>query len=200
LQAIQNSEESRYGRDKLLSVDHTYIESGEFRRKFDEISGNKELNRNLYQTAKTMLKHRSGTEFEDMYWLDAVSGRIVTQITDMSVPNKVVYSQEFIEKYNEIKEKVTIHNHPRSMPPSIGDFESAYRNGYNKGVVVCHDGKVFVYENIKEPIREIYDAVINNYLGSGYSDYTAQIMTLAEMSNRGILKMKEVIYNEHLRR
>jgi hypothetical protein len=200
LQATENKEESRYGRDKSLSVDHTYIESGEFRRKFDEISENKELNRNLYQVAKTMLKHRSGTDLEDMYWLDADTGKIFTQITDMTVPNKVVYTSEFVEKYDEIKIKVTIHNHPRSMPPSIGDFESAFRNGYSKGVIVCHDGKVFVYENIKEPIREIYDAVINEYLGSGYSDYTAQLMTLNEMSNRGILKIKEVIYNEHLRR
>lgn len=30
-----------------------------------------EVNKTLYDCAKTALKHRSGTVFEDMYWIDS---------------------------------------------------------------------------------------------------------------------------------
>ena len=59
---LLSKEEQRYGRNKETLVNHTYIESGEYRRKFDNISDNAELNKLLYQLAKKMLTHRSGTD------------------------------------------------------------------------------------------------------------------------------------------
>ena len=38
-------EQQRYGRNKDTIINHTYIESGEYRNKFDGISDDKELNR-----------------------------------------------------------------------------------------------------------------------------------------------------------
>ena len=63
-------EEQRKGRNKETTVDHTYIDSGEYKRKFDAISNNKKLSRILYGIAKSMLFHCSGTKYEDMYWID----------------------------------------------------------------------------------------------------------------------------------
>lgn len=56
-----SKEEQRYGRNKDTAINHAYISSGEYRKKFDQISDNKKLNKLLYQLAKTMLEHRSGT-------------------------------------------------------------------------------------------------------------------------------------------
>ena len=61
----------RYGRNKSTLVDSKYISSGEYRKKFDKITNNTELSRLLYSKAKEMLMHRSGTLYEDMYWIDA---------------------------------------------------------------------------------------------------------------------------------
>ena len=63
-------EKQRYGRNKETIINHSFINSGEYRKKFDEISDDKELNRKIYQIAKKMLMHRSGTLLEDMYWID----------------------------------------------------------------------------------------------------------------------------------
>ena len=60
-------EEQRYGKNKQTAINHKYIESGSYQKKFDFISSNVELNRLLYKLAKRMLKHRSGTMYEDMY-------------------------------------------------------------------------------------------------------------------------------------
>lgn len=49
------TEEQRSGRNKETQINHTYINSGGYKRKFDLISDNKELSRLLYKIAKEML-------------------------------------------------------------------------------------------------------------------------------------------------
>lgn len=68
-----NLEQQRYGRNKNTVINHTYIESGEYRRKFDKITDNKEIDRILYLKAKEMLNHRSGTLYEDLYLIKLAS-------------------------------------------------------------------------------------------------------------------------------
>ena len=53
-------EEQRYGRNKDMLVNKSYIESGEYRRKFDKITNNLIVARRLYEVSKKMLVHRSG--------------------------------------------------------------------------------------------------------------------------------------------
>ena len=48
-------EVQRYGRDKSTLINHTYINSGTYKRKFDLIANDKELSRLLYKVAKQML-------------------------------------------------------------------------------------------------------------------------------------------------
>jgi hypothetical protein len=139
-----------------------------------------------------MLIHRSGTDFEDMYWFDGSTGKEFTSITDMSIPSVVKYSPDFMKKYQDIKNKVTIHNHPRSMPPSIGDFESAYRNGYSLGVVVTHDGTVYIYGNFTVPSTEIYNTLVDTFKSMNFSEFTSEKKALEEMADRGIIVYKEV--------
>ena len=45
-------EDQRYGRNKDTLVNSTYINSGEYRKKFDTITDNKDVNRTLYAKAK----------------------------------------------------------------------------------------------------------------------------------------------------
>ena len=52
------------------TINHTYVNGGEYRKKFDLISENKELNRLLFQLSKKMLEHRNGTEYEVIYAVD----------------------------------------------------------------------------------------------------------------------------------
>ena len=70
-------ERQRYGRNKNTVVNQTYIASGEYRRKFDQITSDKQVNRLIYKVSKEMLLHRSGTEYEDMYWIDAKTGSVI---------------------------------------------------------------------------------------------------------------------------
>lgn len=185
-------EQQRYGRNKNTVVNKTYIESGEYRRKFDNVTDNKKVNKTLYNCAKKALKHRSGTIYEDMYWIDGNTGKILASKTDSTQERAIIYTDDIknaIEKNDNI---ITVHTHPSSMPPSIGDFNSAFRNGYNKGVVVCHDGKVFTYSSKQKVENRLYDMYIQGYVSDGLSEYEAQIQALEKLKSNYDIDFREV--------
>lgn len=76
------TEHQRYGRNKDYSVNHTYLLSGKYKRKFNGISNNPKLNSCLYRIAKLILRHRSGTKYENMYWINATDLTILAQETN----------------------------------------------------------------------------------------------------------------------
>lgn len=85
-------EYQRYGRNKNTLINHSYIESGEYRRKFDKLTDNSEVNKTLYNCAKAALNHRSGTEFEDMYWIDGDTGNVLYSITNSAEKRTIAYT------------------------------------------------------------------------------------------------------------
>ena len=79
--------------NKNTTINHAYVNSGEYRKKFDKISDNIKLNRLLYQLVKQILNHRSGTLFEDMYWIDSNNLKIVAEETSALIEKEIVYSE-----------------------------------------------------------------------------------------------------------
>lgn len=185
-------EYQRYGRNKDTLVNKTYIESGEYRRKFDVLSENSEVNRSLYDCAKKALKHRSGTMLEDMYWIDGRNGKILYSVEDSSKESVVLYTPAIwtvIEKNDDI---VALHTHPSSMPPSAADFNACFRNGYKFGVVACHNGKVFVYSSAQEISEKLYDLIICDLVSRGLEEYDAQIKALERLKQNYDIDFREV--------
>ena len=186
-----NLEQQRYGRNKNTVINHTYIESGAYRRKFDKITDNKEVNRVLFLKAKEMLNHRSGTLFEDMYWIDADSGEIVAKLLDEKEEQKINYTPA-IKGLIKNRRLITMHTHPESFPPSDADFNSAFIHGYYKNLIICHDGKIFVYSSDDIIDRDLYSAYVEKFKKLGYNEYEAQIITLNNLAENHDIYFKEV--------
>ena len=142
---MRELEQQRKGRNKNTIIDYNYISSNRYRKKFDYISNDKKLNKLLYKIAKKMLLHRSGTEYEDMYWIDLINGKIVCKITDSKYKKKILYTTTIKKMIKKSENLLTIHTHPDSFPPSIDDINSNYDNNYEIGIVICHDGRVYMY-------------------------------------------------------
>lgn len=143
------TEEQRYGRNKETVINASYINSGEYRAKFDKITDNIELARALYQVSKEMLLHRNGTKFEDMYWLDS-KGNIVTKCIDCPEEKGIKYTTTI---YNHIKNRtdlITLHTHPDSLPPSPDDFRKNFSWHYDRSFVICHNGDIYEYKAYSE--------------------------------------------------
>jgi hypothetical protein len=188
-------EEQRYGRNKSTAINHAYIESGEYRRKFNNITKDDRINKLLYQLAKKMLIHRSGTMIEDMYWIDPVSIKVIASETAQREPSSVIYSGNTIKTIHQYDNLITIHSHPESFPPSAEDFASNYDNNYALGIVACHDGKVFAYSSNTKISAKYIELAVMSYKNKYYDDYNAQIMAIKELEQQfeGMIFMRELI-------
>ena len=125
-------ENQRLGRNKSTLVNKTYIDSGEYKRKWDNAIENQKVSKTLYGCAKKALKHRSGTVFEDMYWIDSDTGEIILSVTDSEEERAIVYTDKIRNIVGKNENIITLHTHPSSMPPSLSDLNSCYRNKYTK--------------------------------------------------------------------
>lgn len=193
---IHEIEEQRSGRNKNTTINNTYINSGKYRNKFDSISSDESLNRLLFQLAKKMLEHRTGTLYEDMYWVDLDTMKIVAEETNADIEEEIVYSvktKRIIKKYNNL---LTIHSHPNSFPPSISDINSNYLNNYSVGIIVCHNGKIYMYSADEEISQDYYNLTVAEYLKQGYDECNAQVKALDEIKKKFNIRFKEVTDND----
>lgn len=191
-----NAEDQRYGRNKNTVVNKTYIESGEYRRKFDTITANPIVNKVLYDKAKKTLKHRSGTLFEDMYWIDGDTGEVVAKILNSQYPERIKYPQAIRQKIKQYSTLITLHNHPGSMPPSSSDFTSANANNYKLSLIIGHNGAVFCYQSKSEISSKLNELYIAEYIDLGYNEYEAQMKALQKLQRGHDIEFWEVISNE----
>lgn len=189
---MRELEQQRKGRNKNTIIDYNYISSNRYRKKFDYISNDKKLNKLLYKIAKKMLLHRSGTEYEDMYWIDLINGKIVCKITDSKYKKKILYTTTIKKMIKKSENLLTIHTHPDSFPPSIDDINSYYDHNYEIGIVICHDGRVYMYSAEERINVNYYKLTVEDYLKNGYNEDTAQIEALKEMQKKFSIYFKEV--------
>lgn len=188
----KEQEVQRYGRNKNTVVNHSYINSGEYRKKFDGISNDKALNRKVYQITKKMLEHRSGTLLEDMYWIDIDSLEVVASETEQKIENRIKYSRATKKAIAQNDNLLVIHTHPNSMPPSICDFNSALKNKYRLCIVCCHNGKIFMYHSKKHVVDFLNKGTIAKYKKLGYDDFHSQVLALKELQSNGDISFREV--------
>lgn len=186
-------EYQRYGRNKDTLVNKTYINSGEYRRKFDNLTENPDVNKAIYDSAKKALKHRSGTEFEDMYWFDSNTGVIIAQEINSTDKRAIVYSEKTRLAVEKSTELIALHTHPSSMPPSVADFNSCFRNNYRIGYVACHNGKIFAYTSSQEISESLYELYISDFISSGFSEYDAQLNALNKIKENHAIDFWEVL-------
>lgn len=187
-------EEQRMGRNKSTTVNSSFIESGEYRKKFDYISENAELNRLLYKIAKDMLYHRSGTLYEDMYWIDVETKKIIAKELNQKSQTSIKYSRKTQKEIRKRKGLLTIHSHPYSFPPSIEDFNSNYENEYGIGITCCHDGKIYMYNSNERVNPRYYKMKVEEFLKQGYNDFESQVKALELVMQHFDINYKEVKY------
>lgn len=188
----ENLEFQRYGRNKSTLVNSTYISSGEYRNKFNKITDNKDINRMLYSKAKEMLLHRSGTLYEDMYWFDADTGKVIAKEIDSSEEEQILYSETVSKALKSGNKIIAVHTHPCSMPPSIADFNSAKDHNYMLGVVLCHDGKIFCYKSDEIISKIMYNLYVADYYVQLHDEYLAQLEAIKELSKTYDIEFWEV--------
>ena len=152
-------------------TDFDYINSDQYRTKFNSISDNPALNQSIYKYCKAAVTHQSGDYYEDLTIL-RMDGSLVGQ-TSSKVRNETQYNRTLS---NSVKSAppytlISLHNHGTNVPPSGADFGSAGEKKYAFGIVACHDGTVYKYStrNARPFAVNIIDKKVDIYMEPPYN-------------------------------
>ncbi len=185
-------EYQRYGRNKDTIINSAYINSGEYRKKFDKITNDGKVNHILYIKAKEMLFHRRGTLYEDMYWIDGNTGEIVAGVLDAKEEKRIDYPEHVINIIRGKNNLIAMHTHPNSMPPSIADFNSCCQNKYLRSLIICHDGIIYSYTSNQIVPSALYELYVQEFIVRGYTEKEAQLEALNKIKQTYIINFQEV--------
>lgn len=143
-------------------VNNADINSPEYREHFNAFNESSQVARIMCQESRNMLKHRTGTEYEDLSFIDSNTGKYITR-TDYNVRKQVEPSKRMLKMLHSSNPYsiIAIHNHPTSTKPSIDDIMIASQRKYKYGIIACHNGNLYRYRIIGE-IEETKENV--NYI------------------------------------
>lgn len=139
------------------------INSSSYRRLFERIDNNPHTSRTIFQNARNILTHRNGTEYEDLVFINSLTGEVRSR-TDFNVPKNVKPSKSMQKmlKDNEPNTIIAIHNHPNSTVPSISDINAARDRKYKYGIIACHNGNIYKYTVLKEYDESFVDLALDS--------------------------------------
>ncbi len=139
-----------YGAD-AINADLEYINSEEFAKKFDLATNNPAVNKALLECSRASIAHRNGTYYEDMYIIDGNSGIVIASQLNAAGPHSIDHTEEMNSAICKAHEQnipvIALHTHPEGFPPSVDDFNSAFKFKYTLAVVTGHNGQIYVYNN-----------------------------------------------------
>ncbi|WP_294775821.1 hypothetical protein [uncultured Eubacterium sp.] len=160
-----------------------YIKSDEYRSKFSKLTDNTKVNEAIRNATSGMLTHRNGTNFEDLYVIDAETGDVVIRQTNAIRELTVNLSKEQREMLLNAKANgrklIGIHNHPTNIMPTGSNYLTSYSRNYEFGLVATHNGELYMYNCNDKFIGGLYDMEVDKYIKNGYNVIKAQEKALS---------------------
>lgn len=141
------AEESKVKYEYIATVvDRQMLESSGYRRQIDRLGENTQTSRIIYQAIKNTLSQRSGTQYENLTYINSVTNESLTR-SDYNKKSECMPSKAMKSMLRSAPgEIIAIHNHPGNSVPSIADINAARDGQYKYGVIACHNGNIFKYK------------------------------------------------------
>ena len=186
------------GKENNYTVNYSVINTKGYHDKFMGLTEHKNTDEALYREAIIMLRHRNGTEYEDLVALDSYSGELLTKNDTASgmFTFRTGFSNQQEKLLKERKRLFELlHNHPNSSAPSTEDIKGLFKREYaHATTVVCHNGNVYrlvkikPFDDIDNLIEDVYNSIESRYAG-GESNFEY----LASMQVIEYLQLKRCI-------
>lgn len=166
-------------------VNWTAVHSEAYNAKIRKITSNDKAVTAIETRAKWALNNRDGKNTEELYAIDLNLGKEIARITNQSNEYGVARVPSFdngvIEAAKKGAKVLLLHNHPRSLPPSISDINNLFGVPNALGITIGHDGSIYLYSAPKEkiPMRDYAIALRKN---KEYTEITAIEKALNELS------------------
>lgn len=146
----------------LTVVSNEMLKSPKFRKQIDKLGEDTKTSREIYQRTKEALQHRSGTEFEDLIFIDSLTGKSMVR-NDYDVPRQCIPSKQMMKMVENFAPLtvIAIHNHPNSSVPSLDDINNAWKKKYKYGIIACHNGNIYKYTILGDLNEIIVDSLLD---------------------------------------
>lgn len=151
------------------------IESNTYSRKINKLPEDDAVRKNIKLEMIKMIKHRSGTLFEDLIFINSKTGEL-KRSDQFEKIRAAKPTRKMLQMLNQTEDDVIIgiHNHPGSTVPSFSDIAVANIRKYKYGLIAAHDGNIFKYWIIGQIDKFIYDLAVANLNREGYTKDSLQ--------------------------
>ena len=144
--------------NKEAVIDRKMVASADYRKRYDALPEKAKVKRKVASNAKKMLRHRSGTEYEDLAYIDSKTGSCMVR-DNYNVKKQVLPSRAMKKMVNGADDYtiISVHNHPTSSAPSLSDLCSARDKKYKYGIAAGHNGTIYKYAvhgDLNEPMAD----------------------------------------------
>ena len=168
-----------------FGVDWPKVNSVEYKKKIEKLSDNPKVVSAIETRAKWMLNNRNGLKTEELYAICLEDGEQIASILGQQIESGVKRTKEFTRKMDAAdkagKKVLLLHNHPRGLPPSIGDLNALIRHKNVSGATIGHDGSIYYYTRPQKTIPETdFKIAIMKYLK--YTETTGIEKALEELA------------------
>lgn len=193
-----NNHIAKYGAGARI-VDKEYLKSQEYRMAFRGMSNSLEADDKICQEARKILKARDGTRYETLVLIDKDTGKVLLSIDNSAGYDRIDYTEKASQAIGKAKEEgksiLAMHNHPDGYPPTADDCESAGIKGYDFGIVVGHNGKVFSYKPSGKGWKDSDCESFHNAIAyqAEYADHDEEMISIwIDMMNEEGFEVREV--------
>ncbi len=169
------------------TVNMTFINSQKYSDKFKGLTGNTKVDEVIAAKSRAILKNRNGTLFEELFAIDANTGRTLTYIKGKN-KQSIQMSKKLEKLLTSSKENsiIIIHNHPNSLTFSTIDVSTMidYKS-ISHTIAVAHDSTVFSISGIPQD-KKILKEFIARYSEhkKRWSDPTAREKAWWDVSSK----------------
>ncbi len=164
---------------KPLEVDKAAVTSNAYKKTiYNAIDESPKVKRSVRDSIGKIYKHRSGSDMEDLYFIDSFTGSVRTS-TRGTEPGTCVPTKSMNKMLAEAGEGtiIGIHNHPRNSAPSLPDIMAAAERKYKYGIVACHDGTLYKYSVTGDVNIPITESLLAIYEKRKYTEMGGKVLS-----------------------
>lgn len=130
---------------QLLTSNVACLMKLRLKKAIKSLGENKYCTKTIVDVSRTILEHHHGDKFEDLCFIDSSTNKSLSKMDYRERKQEVLPTKAMKQMAINNPNIISIHNHPTDALPSYEDVKTCYLIGYKYGLVICHGGSIYQY-------------------------------------------------------